>query len=324
MLAERGKKVAERMLGANPPRQVDSIWEGCRSGTSLPSYLRPANLSRGWTAKLSPDSLDHRRSGVNSYQVRPVQWSTCLPMKNNTIRTLTMLVLTTFAGLAGGMTAQAGIRSHAKDVVVVEPRELPEAAQQMGNSLFVHADDAGTHYLYVEQQQGRRISVFDVSDSAKIKTVSTIALKEGRAFDFVQPLNDRIEILRYRDDNQIGFLDLRRAAQPVVRTSDVAVAEVGEQLTPNVLMTSGAAYQYVPAVARDYQVVDITRDGAPTLLATVRQVKHRTVNAEMGTTFLLGSDGLTVVRQLDIEKEYKTHLMQMQGNLWVRAFERLR
>ncbi len=235
-------------------------------------------------------------------------------MKNNTICTLTMLALTMVAGFTGGTTAQAEIRSHANDVVVVEPQQLPEAAQQTGNSLFVHANDAGESYLYVEQQQGRRLSVFDVTDPAKIKTISTIALHEGRAFDFVRPLNDRIEILRYRDNNQVGFLDLRRAAQPVVRMSDVTIEEAGEQLGSNVLMTTGAVYQYEPAVAQDYQVIDITRNGTSTLLTTVKQVKHRTSNADMGTTFLLGSDGLTVVRRLDVEKEYKVHLMQMQGN----------
>jgi hypothetical protein len=41
----------------------------------------------------------------------------------------------------------------------------------------------------------------------------------------------------------------------------------------------------------------------PTQLATVKDVKHRVTNDETGTTFLLGSDGLTAVRRLPVEEE---------------------
>jgi hypothetical protein len=37
-------------------------------------------------------------------------------------------------------------------------------------------------------------------------------------------------------------------------------------------------------------------------------------NDETGTTFLLGSNGLTVVRRLSIENNYKVSQMQMEGN----------
>ena len=52
----------------------------------------------------------------------------------------------------------------------------------------------------------------------------------------------------------------------------------------------------------------------PTQLATVKDVKHRVTNDETGTTFLLGGNGLTVVRRLSIENDYKVHQIQMQGN----------
>ncbi len=65
---------------------------------------------------------------------------------------------------------------------------------------------------------------------------------------------------------------------------------------------------------RDYQVVDISTPADPALLATVKLVKHRVVNGDTGTTFLLGSEGLTVVRRISIENDYKTHQMQMNGN----------
>jgi len=37
------------------------------------------------------------------------------------------------------------------------------------------------------------------------------------------------------------------------------------------------------------------------------------VKDDTGTTFLLGSEGLTVVRRTSVENDYKTHLMQMSN-----------
>lgn len=41
----------------------------------------------------------------------------------------------------------------------------------------------------------------------------------------------------------------------------------------------------------------------PTLLTTVKQVKHRVVKDDTGTTFLLGSDGLTMIRRASVEAD---------------------
>jgi hypothetical protein len=79
------------------------------------------------------------------------------------------------------------------------------------------------------------------------------------------------------------------------------------------LLVTSQAHKYVPAIARDYQVINIAASD-PTQLTTVQNVKHRVTNDETGTTFLLGSNGLTVVRRLSIENDYKVHQMQTQGN----------
>jgi hypothetical protein len=72
-------------------------------------------------------------------------------------------------------------------------------------------------------------------------------------------------------------------------------------------------YNYVRATPRDYQVVDISLPSEPVLLATIKEVKHELVKDDTGTTFLLGSEGLTVVRRTGVENDYKTHLMQMSN-----------
>jgi hypothetical protein len=211
-------------------------------------------------------------------------------------------------------SAAAEIHPRSKDLVVMESSDLPEQAQAPGNSLFLHSDNAGRTYLYVEQQQGARLSAFDVTDPARIKLVASTPLAAEGAFDFVRPLSDNAELVYFRGSQKEAVLDVRKAKRPVLRiiptVTDLGLAEsVGE----SGLLVTRQGHQYVPAVARDYQVVDIAAS-EPAQLATIKDVKHRVTNDETGTTFLLGRDGLTVVRRLDVESDYKVQQMQMQGN----------
>ncbi|WP_158792827.1 hypothetical protein [Granulicella sp. L60] len=221
-------------------------------------------------------------------------------------------------GLAILMTpvvVEAEIHSTSKEIVVMDPHDLPEQAKLPGNSLFLHSDDAGSTYLFVEQQQGARLSVFDVTDPARIKMVSTTALNVSGAFDFIRPLDGRAELVRFRDGKGVAVLDLHKPSKPALHMVD-ALADLGltQPLGESGFLAVNEPYDYVRATPRDFQVVDISIPSDPKLLATVKQVKHRVVNEDTGTTFLLGSDGLTVVRRLSVEYDYKVRQMQMQGN----------
>jgi hypothetical protein len=196
----------------------------------------------------------------------------------------------------------------------MESRDLPEQAQTPGNSLFLHSDNAGSTYLYVEQQLGARLSVFDVTDPARIKLVVSTPLATDGGFDFVRPLGEHAELVYFRDSQKEAVLDLRKTKRPVLRKiSTVTDLDAAETLGESSLLVTSKVHTYVPAAAQDYQVIDIAASD-PTLLTTVKDVKHRVTNDETGTTFLLGSDGLTVVRRLRIENDYKAHQLQMQGN----------
>jgi hypothetical protein len=217
---------------------------------------------------------------------------------------------------AAALTSTAGAEIHSKsqELVVMEARDLPEQAQTPGNSFFLHSDNTGSTYLYVEQQRGARLSVFDVTNPAQIKLVESTPLATEGAFDFVRPLGDQAEIVYFRDSQKEAVLDLRKAQRPELRAIST-VTDLGHAgtLGENGLLGTSQVHAYVPAIARDYQVIDIAAS-APTQLATVKDVKHRVTNDETGTTFLLGSDGLTVVRRLSVENNYKLNQMQMEGN----------
>jgi hypothetical protein len=211
-------------------------------------------------------------------------------------------------------TAEAEIHSRSKNVVVMAPTDLPEHAQEPGNSLFLHSDNAGRTYLYVEQQQGARLSVFDVTDPAQIKLVVSTRLAAEGAFDFIRPLGYNAELVYYRDSQREAVLDLRKASRPVLRViSTVTDLAPAETLGESDLLATSQPYKYVPAVGRSYQVIDIA-DSAPTQLATVEDVRHRVTNTETGTTFLLGPNGLTVVRRMSVENDYKEQQRQTEGN----------
>jgi hypothetical protein len=233
---------------------------------------------------------------------------------NNTIKSTLALGLVVTAAVLATSPAEAKTRQTSNNLVVMEARDLPEQAQLPGNSLFLHSDNAGNTYLYVEQEHGARLSVFNVTDPARIKLVVSSPLATQGAFDFVRPLGYNAELVYFRDSQKEAVLDLRKAKRPVLRmipaTTDLGPAE---PLGESGLLAADQPYRYVPAIGRNYQVIDVAAS-VPTQLATVEDVRHQVTNNETGTTFLLGPNGLTVVRRLSVENNYKEQQYQTQGN----------
>jgi hypothetical protein len=233
---------------------------------------------------------------------------------NNIIKSAITLSVAAAALILPVIPASAAIHSKSKELVVMTPQDLPEQAQIKGNSLLLHSDNAGSTYLYVEQQEGKRISVFDVTDPSRIRLAVSTEIPDQGPFDFIRALSDNAELVYFRDGQKVGILNLRKAKKPELHTVATAANLItAERLGQSGMLATETSYTYAPAVARDFQVIDISSANlAP--LAVVRDVKHRATNDETGTMFLLGSDGLTVVRRLSVEREHEIHEMQMQGN----------
>lgn len=224
-------------------------------------------------------------------------------------------VLGALLAVAGIATLRAEIRSKSNEIIVLQPSDLPEGAKGGGNSLFLHGDAVGNTYLYVEQMDGHRLTTFDVTDPSKIRFVSTVAVDGPGTFDFVRPLGRNAELIRYRDNKGVALLSLQSAKKPAIKTvSGFSESGSTEPLGERAFMMIDEPYNYVRAVPRDFQVIDISSPADPVLLTTVKQVKHQVVNGLTGTTFLLGSDGLTVIRRISVENEYKTEQMQKSQN----------
>lgn len=220
------------------------------------------------------------------------------------VATVTLSVLSLTAA-AAPTASLAQLQSKSRELVVVEPRSLPEAAQLHGNSFFLHNDGAGRTYLYVEQQQGTRLSIFDVSDPSRIKAIVTESLAVDGVYDFLRPLADNAELIEFRKDGTTAVLDLRKPKTPSLHGVNGAIdLSSAEPLGATGLLNVGEPLPSSQAIARDYQVIDLATPASPVVLATIKQVKHRVVNDATGTTFLLGADGLTIIRRPSVEDAY--------------------
>jgi hypothetical protein len=222
--------------------------------------------------------------------------------------------ITVVASLLLTLQAYAAVHSKTNELVVIQPADLPEQAQIPGNSFFLYSDNSGSTYLYVEQQQGARLTAFDVTDPSKIKVVVSTPITAPGAFDFVRPLGGHGELVRFRDSRSVAVLDLHKLNEPTLHMIN-GLSEGGttEELGESGILMVNEPYDYVRATPRDYQVVDISSPSEPMLLVTVAQVKHKLVKNDTGTTFLLGSEGLTVIRRPRVEDEYKVHRLQMEN-----------
>jgi hypothetical protein len=236
-------------------------------------------------------------------------------MKTTKVVRFGHIAIATVTGLLLTLPVQAEIKSHSGTLIVEQPGDLPAMAQTPGQSLFLYQAGDRQTYLYIEQQNGAQLAIFDVTDPAKIKAVASAPVKAPGAFDFVRYLNHHTELVRFRDSQQVAVLDLSEPKNPTLKVvNDPSERGHTESVGQTGLLMINGHYRYVGGVGQDYQLMDISNPEHPTPVATIKQVKHKVVNEETGTTYLLGSDGLTVVRRPRVEEDYKVEQIQEEWN----------
>jgi hypothetical protein len=227
---------------------------------------------------------------------------------NAKVRTISETIVAIFFSCAVFVgTAEAKIVSPSSDIVVYQPTDLPELAQRQGLAfeLYSGSGDGGV-YLYVEQHHGERLVVLDVTDSANIKMAGTATLNVPGPFDFVRPLGSSAILVRFRNNLGVAVLDLRKAKSPVLKTvSGLQYPGHTESLGQNGFLMENVLHVDAQMSARDYQVVDTANPADPALVYTAKQVTHKLTRDETGTTFLLGSEGLTIIRLPRAEEDYR-------------------
>ena len=222
----------------------------------------------------------------------------------------TALVLS--AGLTFGIPlAQAANHQAKTDIVVAPLATTPELAQQRSEDILLHVNGAGTPYLYVEQQQGARLVVLNVDDLAHVKVVASVATGVNRPYDFVQSISDTLEQVRFRDGSGSALLNLQKAKSPQIVNVEHTFAEPVEALGNSGYLFVMTNPTHLPALSasRDYRVTD---NGRP--LQTIAGVTQIVERPDTGTVFLLGAQGITVIRNLSTEQQYAAEEAYLEGN----------
>jgi hypothetical protein len=174
------------------------------------------------------------------------------------------------------------------NIVVVRPSELPAASREYSEAMMLHETVGGRMFLYIEQEQGTKLTVLDVTNPAKIKAEKPVALNVPGPFDFVGSAGSRNELIRFRGTGQEAVLDLRRAKVPSI---DV----LPELTVTGHLMTLGEDSAVMSPA--QYQIVDTAGATPHQHVADVIGVKQEINDNQTGTTYLLAEEGLFVVRR---------------------------
>ena len=206
------------------------------------------------------------------------------------------------AALASAAIASAEVASQSRNIIVMQPQDLPQLVRAAGQSMVLHPLGNGFTYLYIEQQQLGRVAILDVTDMARIIAVGSVKLETPVVFDFAERLGDQAILVRFRDGSGSAVMDLRKPKNPVFTPASPLLQGIDSGGIGRFgLLISSAPHTVGGPAVQNYRIVDSSSPVAPQLLGTVEGVQSELANEDTGATFLLGSDGLTVVRRPAVE-----------------------
>ena len=182
------------------------------------------------------------------------------------------------------------------NLVLLPTDKLPPQARTQSEAMTLHSVDPDTLYLYIEQDHGHALAVFDVTDPGKVKFKKLATLDATTPFDFVESVTPNAILIRYRDGSGEAILDLQKPKAPHLR------ALTGTPNESYILPVESSASTNKPETEtpRDYQIVT-ANDAHPVL--TIKSVIQKQTNIDNNATYLLTPDGLTVVRNIRSERK---------------------
>jgi hypothetical protein len=258
------------------------------------------------------DSRGGTRSALNKKRiVRIDQIERKSTLNKKQIIRIAQLTLAAVAALT--LTGNAEARNHPSNkVIVVRPAELPELARVAGQAMLLHETGDGRTLLYIEQDNGAQLAIFDVTDPAQIKVETAARLEAPGSFDFVSSLGDHAELVRFRHGQGEAVLNLHQVKAPTL----TMIHGLDFQGSTELLGDDGFIAADQPKAQSDatypnYRVVDLSNPLHPNPVAEVNQVLERITNDETGTTFLLTANGLYIIRRPAVEEEYNIREYQI-------------
>ena len=234
---------------------------------------------------------------------------------NNKKRIIGIAQLTLTAVVALGFTGYAQARNHHSPdkIVVVGPADLPELARVTGQAMMLHDTMDGRTILYIEQNHGARLAIFDVTDPAHVKAEGSAQVDAPASFDFVSSLGGDAVLVRFRNGQGEAVLNLRKVKTPTLNmTQGLNFQGSMEFWGDNVLIADKQPSLQSYISDTDYRVVDISDPLRPNSVIDIKQVLEKITNYDTGTTFLLTPDGLYLIRRPPVEEEFRSREQQMR------------
>lgn len=200
----------------------------------------------------------------------------------------------------GTLTAPAAYSRASNNLIVVPPTDLPELARQTGDAMLLYDTTDGRTHLYIEQNRGAQLAIFDVTDPSHVKGEGWAQIDAPGPFDFVSTLGDRAEVVRFRQGQGSAVLDLHKVRVPTLTKLEGLTLQGATMALGDDGFTVASQADANARSDRDVQVVDTSDMSHVFDISEVRQelTKHDT-----GTTFLLTQSGLYVVRRPVAERE---------------------
>jgi hypothetical protein len=200
----------------------------------------------------------------------------------------------------------------ANAIVLELPADLPSLARQGGDAMLLRDTADGRTLLFVEQNQGVQLAVFDVTVPARIKGEGSVQLDVPGSFDFVSSLGQKAELLRFRDGQGEAVLDFHNALRPSLVKSEAAKRDDSIKWLGSDGYLASTAIESLPAPGepplRDYQVIEAAKSKAPAQVFDVKRVRGEITNPDTGTTFLSTDNGLYLVRRPALEVAQPSYL----------------
>jgi hypothetical protein len=201
----------------------------------------------------------------------------------------------------GAVAAPAVYSATRSNLIVVPPSNLPELARQPGDAMLLHDTIDGRTLLYIEQNHGAQLAVFDVSDPGHVKGEGSVKLDGPGPFDFVSSLGSRAEVVRFRQGLGTAVIDFRRVTIPALRKIQ------GLTLNGRITGQDGDGFTVTSetdsGTTRDLQVVDTATLGDLNQVVDIKEVRAELTRRDTGTTFLLTQHGLYEIRRPVAERE---------------------
>jgi hypothetical protein len=274
------------------------------------TFAAPALMTTRGMSSLSGSAKSTRDAHLHSDLTLPHQHIAKLQMQelalhknkeNDMKNTIKSILVATAMTLA---TACAQASTPAKSDFIVQALSAnPGFAQNTSQDLLLHSNNNGATYLYVEQRNGAVLSIFDVTNPARMTLAASVHLEARGTYNFVTPIGGGAELIAFRDGSGTAVLDLRKVKNPRVISMARAASAPTEMLgTAGYLSVRQAATATAPTQLRDVQLVEASHSPRP--LTTVTSVSRQVTNPETGTIFLLGHGQITVIRRLDSEQDY--------------------